>query len=95
MQSIVKQCCTMKHSVLSQIAKLLIILLCSVLNVRMVKTQRSYAIIAQQDNSLIQLQLNANAVLDTGKKVKTLALLVILHVPLVHQLMLVILAKEH
>lgn len=57
----------MKHSVLSQIAKLLIILLCSVLNVRMVKTQRSNAIIAQQDNSLIQLQLNANAVLDTGK----------------------------
>jgi len=58
--------CSMKLTILSQIAKLLIISPCSALDVRMVKTHRSNATIAQLDSSLIQLISNANAVLDTG-----------------------------
>ena len=57
---------SMKHSVLSQIVKLLIISPCSALNVRMVKTQRPNVAIAQLNSSLIQLLSNANAVLVTG-----------------------------
>jgi len=56
----------MNHSHLSQTAKLLIISPCSALNVRMVKTQRPNAAVAQPDNSLIKLLSNANAVLVTG-----------------------------
>ena len=57
---------SMNHSHLSQTANLLIFSPCNVLNVRMVKTQRPNAAIAQLDSSLIQLLLNANAVLVTG-----------------------------
>ena len=57
---------SMKHSVLSQIVKLLIILPWSALNVRMIKTQRSNATIVQLSSSLIPLLSNANAILDTG-----------------------------
>ena len=63
---VLEQLFSMNHSHLSPSANLLIFSPCNALNVRMVKTQRSNATIAQLDRSLIQLLLNANAVLVTG-----------------------------
>jgi len=56
----------MKHSVLSQIVKLLIISPCSALNVPIIKIQRPNVTIVQLSSSLIPLLSNANAILDTG-----------------------------
>lgn len=67
MDSMLKQCCTMKHGIPLRYVKLLIISLINALNVLTGRILRFSVIIVQQDNSSILLLSNANVVLDTGK----------------------------